>query len=53
MQVIETMNTIINKVSLFLLGQQRSKQLATLFKDERCQSLPAFNILEKMLAVNF
>lgn len=29
-------------------GQQRSKQLATLFKDERCQQLPAFNILEKM-----
>ena len=33
-------------------GQQRSKQLATLFKDERCQQLPAFNILEKMLAKN-
>lgn len=29
-------------------GQQRSKQLATLFKDERCQQLPAFSILEKM-----
>jgi len=29
-------------------GQQRSKMLATLFKDERCQALPAFNILEKM-----
>ena len=34
-------------VSIFS-GQQRSKQLATLFKDERCQQLPAFNILEKM-----
>lgn len=29
-------------------GQQRSRMLATLFKDERCQHLPAFEILEKM-----
>jgi len=29
-------------------GQQRSRMLGTLFKDERCQTLPAFNILEKM-----
>ncbi|CAE1173141.1 COPS4 [Acanthosepion pharaonis] len=29
-------------------GQQRSRMLATLFKDERCQRLPAYNILEKM-----
>jgi COP9 signalosome complex subunit 4 len=29
-------------------GQQRSRMLATLFKDERCQNLPSFNILEKM-----
>merc|ERR1712038_405235 len=29
-------------------GQQRSRMLATLYKDERCQTLPAFNILEKM-----
>lgn len=29
-------------------GQQRSRMLATLFKDERCQQLPAYNILEKM-----
>ncbi|XP_040583894.1 COP9 signalosome complex subunit 4 [Lepeophtheirus salmonis] len=29
-------------------GQQRSRMLATLYKDERCQNLPAFNILEKM-----
>lgn len=29
-------------------GQQRSRMLATLFKDERCQQLQAFNILEKM-----
>lgn len=29
-------------------GQQRCRMLATLYKDERCQQLPAFNILEKM-----
>ena len=29
-------------------GQQRSRMLATLFKDERCQHLPAHEILEKM-----
>ncbi|KAL3273178.1 hypothetical protein HHI36_014632 [Cryptolaemus montrouzieri] len=29
-------------------GQQRSRMLAILFKDERCQQLPAFGILEKM-----
>jgi len=29
-------------------GQQRSRILATLFKDERCQRLPCHNILEKM-----
>ncbi|GAB6028555.1 COP9 signalosome complex subunit 4 [Chamberlinius hualienensis] len=29
-------------------GQQRSRMLATLFKDERCQQLPAYNILDKM-----
>lgn len=29
-------------------GQQRSRVLATLFKDERCQRLPCYNILEKM-----
>ncbi len=32
----------------YVPGQQRSKQLSTLYKDERCQQLPAFNILEKM-----
>lgn len=32
----------------FIIGQQRSRMLATLFKDERCQSLPEFSILEKM-----
>jgi len=29
-------------------GTQRGRMLATLFKDERCQSLPAYDILEKM-----
>lgn len=29
-------------------GQQRSRMLATLFKDERCQHLTMFGILEKM-----
>nr|CAD7463516.1 unnamed protein product [Timema tahoe] len=32
----------------YFLGQQRSRMLATLFKDERCQQLPAYAILEKM-----
>lgn len=32
----------------FFQGKQRSRLLATLFKDERCQKLPAYNILEKM-----
>lgn len=31
-----------------LLGQQRSRMLATLFKDERCQQLATYGILEKM-----
>lgn len=32
----------------FSPGQQRSRMLATLFKDERCQQLAAYGILEKM-----
>ena len=32
----------------FFQGKQRSRLLATLFKDERYQKLPAYNILEKM-----
>lgn len=31
-----------------LSGQQRSRMLATLFKDERCQQLATYGILEKM-----
>jgi len=33
---------------LSFIGRQRSRMLATLFKDERCQQLPAHEILEKM-----
>lgn len=33
---------------MFPVGQQRSRMLATLFKDERCQQLAAYGILEKM-----
>ncbi|KAK2705791.1 COP9 signalosome complex subunit 4-like [Artemia franciscana] len=29
-------------------GQQRSRMLANLYKDERCQQLPFYNVLEKM-----
>lgn len=29
-------------------GQQRSRQLATLYKDERCHKLPVFAVLKKM-----
>lgn len=35
-------------ILLFFVGRQRSRMLATLFKDERCQNLPEFSILEKM-----
>ena len=41
----------LKNLSLFIIwlaGQQRSRMLATLFKDERCQQLPAYSILEKM-----
>ena len=29
-------------------GPQRSRALATLYKDERCSALPVFSILEKV-----
>ncbi|RDD47177.1 COP9 signalosome complex subunit 4 [Trichoplax sp. H2] len=38
----------MNCTILASAGQQRSRLLATLFKDERCQHLPTFGILEKM-----
>lgn len=42
------LNSALNCTILAQAGKQRSRLLATLFKDERCQKLPAFNILEKM-----
>ena len=48
---IERMAVLKNALVCTVLasaGQQRSNMLCTLFKDERCQSLPAFAILEKM-----
>ncbi|XP_060553370.1 COP9 signalosome complex subunit 4-like [Ruditapes philippinarum] len=47
----ERMTALRNALTCTVLasaGQQRSRMLATLFKDERCQKLPAYNILEKM-----
>ena len=38
----------LNCAILAPAGQQRSRMLATLFKDERCHLLPSFGILEKM-----
>lgn len=37
-----------SRYSYYFSGQQRSRMLATLFKDERCQQLAAYGILEKM-----
>ncbi|RNA16763.1 COP9 signalosome complex subunit 4 [Brachionus plicatilis] len=42
------LNSALNCTVLAPAGKQRSRLLATLFKDERCQKLPAFSILEKM-----
>lgn len=39
---------LILTMILSVSGQQRSRMLATLFKDERCQQLAAYGILEKM-----
>ena len=38
----------LNCAILAPAGQHRSRMLATLFKDERCQLLPSYGILEKM-----
>jgi len=40
-------NALIGTI-LASAGQQRSRMLATLFKNERCSQLPAYGILEKM-----
>lgn len=42
------LNIVYIILLIVTLGQQRSRMLATLFKDERCQQLPAYSILEKM-----
>lgn len=42
------LNNALNCTILAPAGKQRSRLLATLFKDERCQKLPAYSILEKM-----
>lgn len=34
--------------TIIIIGQQRSRMLARLYKDERCQHLPAFSVLQKM-----
>lgn len=47
----ERMNALKRSLICTILasaGLQRSRMLATLFKDERCQQLPAHEILEKM-----
>lgn len=44
---IHQKNTLLKILSI-VLGQQRSRMLATLFKDERCQQLATYGILEKM-----
>lgn len=50
MRLLQIANDFRSKLikSIRRAGQQRSRMLATLFKDERCQQLPAFSILEKM-----
>ncbi|XP_015784297.1 COP9 signalosome complex subunit 4 [Tetranychus urticae] len=45
---IESLKKAMICTVLASAGQQRSRMLANLFKDERCQQLPCFNILEKM-----
>lgn len=45
---MEALNSALNCTILASAGKQRSRLLATLFKDERSQKLPAYNIFEKM-----
>lgn len=44
----EVLNNAILCTMLAGACQQRSRMLANLYKDERCQQLPSFKILEKM-----
>lgn len=45
---MESLKHALHCTILASAGQQRSRMLATLFKDERCQQLPAYDILKKM-----
>lgn len=45
---IEALNNSLNCTILASAGKQRSRLLATLFKDERSHKLPAYSIFEKM-----
>lgn len=45
---MEAINNALNCTILASAGKQRSRLLATLFKDERSQKLPAYRIFEKM-----
>jgi COP9 signalosome complex subunit 4 len=45
---MQALNNALNCTILASAGKQRSRLLATLFKDERCQKLPGYSILEKM-----
>ncbi|CAH0392296.1 unnamed protein product [Bemisia tabaci] len=45
---LTSLNKAVICTVLASAGQQRSRMLATLFKDERCQQMLAYQILEKM-----
>ena len=45
---LTSLRSAINCAILSSAGPTRSRQLASLYKDERSQSLPTFGILEKM-----
>jgi len=45
---IEAVEKALNCAILAPAGPQRSRMLASLYKDERCHTLPAFSILGKM-----
>nr|XP_054773458.1 COP9 signalosome complex subunit 4-like [Lytechinus pictus] len=45
---MESLRHALHCTILASAGQQRSRMLATLFKDERCQQLASYGILEKM-----
>lgn len=45
---MEALNNALNCTILASTGKQRTRLLATLFKDERSQKLPGYSIFEKM-----